>query len=39
MDKAFVLITDYEEVIRVLLITEGYDIDPRCGLTVGKWEG
>jgi len=36
MDKAFVLITDYEEVI--LLITEGYDFDPRR-FTVGKWEG
>jgi len=33
MDKAFVLITDYEEVI--LLITEGYDFDPRR-FTVGK---
>ena len=39
MDKAFVLITDYEEVIYVLLITEGYDFDPLCGFTVDKWAG
>jgi len=39
MDKAFVLITDYEEGIHVLLITDGYDFDPRCGFAVGKWQG
>jgi len=36
MDKTFVLITDCKEVTHVLLITEGYDFDPRCVFTVGE---